>query len=582
MKLSQYLLVALGFSSSANAERIGDGWGTNIHWTREPVAGEAAQLAQAFKLARMDFSWSQIEKTCGEYNFSSYDDLLSTMEEHGVRPYWILDYGNPCYPPAPEPQVDCTTREKCEATCQEYFNTCDDGWYYCCAKDPQAPTGCTLEHSCASKPTLNSCACGNGTAPKPPPPPASGNAGCDTPECIEAFGKFAAAAADHFKGHGIIWECLNEPNGMGNDNSTTIAALCLSAGKPLAAVGEHFVGPATSGIDMPYLDGAMAAGILAAFDAVSVHPYRSTAPDTVLSDYVSLRALIDSHGKTPAQKALPILSGEWGYTSASLPCNYGNRVDELTQACFLSRMWLSNVLSGISISINYDWSDGTGGASDCESHFGSVRQPPVANRSENPYDPKPKYTAALVLQQSLGNFERYEGRISPVEVHPTTLPPNNVFVLQFDNSTESGSNGAVADAQGFAVWTNGSVVQGTCSAPGHPSPAGWTRLDCGYEGISEDECLSPQNPKGPGCCWEPNVSTVGGPQCYWPQLPTATDMNVSFKVNSTSAPSACWNVVGMLGDAYGQTCAGSDGVVEVHVPQLQGATHNAPVYLLPQ
>ena len=48
-------------SQSVVATRVGDSWGTNIHWTAEPVPGEAAQLAEAFKIVRMDFSWSRIE-----------------------------------------------------------------------------------------------------------------------------------------------------------------------------------------------------------------------------------------------------------------------------------------------------------------------------------------------------------------------------------------------------------------------------------------------------------------------------------------------------------------------------------------
>lgn len=38
----------------------------------------------------MDFTWGRIEATCGKYNFSAYDTLLTTMEAHGVQPYWIL------------------------------------------------------------------------------------------------------------------------------------------------------------------------------------------------------------------------------------------------------------------------------------------------------------------------------------------------------------------------------------------------------------------------------------------------------------------------------------------------------------
>lgn len=66
---------------------------------------------------------------------------------------------------------------RCKATCQEYFATCADGWYYCCQGPGGSPTGCTGEHICATNPNVVSCACGNGTAPPPPPPPQQG-------ECI--------------------------------------------------------------------------------------------------------------------------------------------------------------------------------------------------------------------------------------------------------------------------------------------------------------------------------------------------------------------------------------------------------------
>ena len=59
-----------------------------------------------------------IESECGKYNFTLYDELLATMQRHGVRPYWILDYSNSkCYPPMPAPIVDCRTEARCKATC---------------------------------------------------------------------------------------------------------------------------------------------------------------------------------------------------------------------------------------------------------------------------------------------------------------------------------------------------------------------------------------------------------------------------------------------------------------------------------
>ena len=36
---------------------------TNIHWTKEHAQGEATMIGAAYRLARMDFHWSSIEKT---------------------------------------------------------------------------------------------------------------------------------------------------------------------------------------------------------------------------------------------------------------------------------------------------------------------------------------------------------------------------------------------------------------------------------------------------------------------------------------------------------------------------------------
>lgn len=367
---------------------------------------------------------------------------------------------------------------------------------------------------------------------------------------------------------------------MGGDNASDIAALCLSAGGKFSSAGELFVGPATAGIDFPYLDKAMAAGILGGLGAVSVHPYRATPPDTALDDYVRLRALIEKYGATPTQRSMPILSGEWGYTTATLPCMYGNRCDELTQAAYLARMWLTNTLAGTTVSINYDWSDGNGGPADCESHFGSVRQPPTGNPT-TPYTPKPKYMAALALQTGLGSFQRFSQRVTPLSVAPVSVPAGNVFILEFANGT-AGAGQVV----GYAAWTNGSNTRGACSPPGHPSPPGWRRLDCGHWGISRADCVSATNPKGPGCCWEPNVTVVGGPQCYRAELPVVTAVNITFSAapgvqHAHDEKSACWATVDVLGRSLATVCADATGVVAVAVPVLPNATENAPVYLLP-
>ena len=47
--------------------------------------------------ARIDFTWTLVEKTPGEYTFAQYDALVSAMAGVGVRPQFSLDYGNSLY-----------------------------------------------------------------------------------------------------------------------------------------------------------------------------------------------------------------------------------------------------------------------------------------------------------------------------------------------------------------------------------------------------------------------------------------------------------------------------------------------------
>lgn len=431
-------------------------------------------LSQAFKVARMDFNWGSIESTCGQYNFAAYDNLLQVMAANNVRPYWIMDYGNACYPAAPgQPSVSCST-----------------------------------------------------------------------PACITAFGNFAAAAVAHFKGHGIQWECLNEPNGMGGDNATDIAAVCLSAGAHILAAGESFVGPATSGIDFPYLGTAFKAGILAAFTGVSVHPYRSDAPETVLPDYVTLRALIAQYA-APGH-TYPVLSGEWGYTSALPPCVYGNRVDEPTQGKYAVRMLLVNSLAGIQTSIVYDWRDDGNDTTNCEDNFGSVHSTATGNPAQ-PFAPKPYYTAVASAQATVGNAVAFGSRLQPLSVVPSVGPeggspgPYDIFLLSF-----TGTPGAPAGLS-FALWSNATFCAATTPE---------TRFSCGLV-VSEEECSAK------ACCWDDSLPLV---KCYRGQgvAPVTTSFN-------TGAPGgSCWSATLWTGAANGTVCADGSGVVSV--PLTDGPT----------
>ena len=216
-----------------------------------------------------------------------------------------------------------------------------------------------------------------------------------------AFSRWAAAAAVHFKGHGILWEIWNEPN-IGfwkpKPNVEDYAALALATAKAIhaAAPGEAVIGPATSGMDLPFLESCFKAGLLDWWDAVSVHPYRQSAPESAEADYQKLRGLIACYA--PKGKSIPILSGEWGYSSA------WQNFDQATQGQMLARQWLINLANHIPLSIWYDWHDDGTDPLEPEHHFGTVANAYHAGGSPI-YQPKPAYLAAKTLTSMLQGFQ---------------------------------------------------------------------------------------------------------------------------------------------------------------------------------
>jgi len=220
-------------------------------------------------------------------------------------------------------------------------------------------------------------------------------------EARSAFARWAAAAVARFRGRGILWEMWNEPNipqfWKPSPNADDYARLALAVGKAIrqAAPEETYIGPATSGIDFGFLESCFRAGLLEYWDAVSVHPYRQSVPETAAAEYRALRLLISRYA--PKGKAIPILSGEWGYSSV-----WGG-FDEASQGRMLPRQWLTNLANDIPLSIWYDWHDDGRDPKEPEHHFGTVRH------EYNPsgptcYEPKPAYLAARTLASSLAGF----------------------------------------------------------------------------------------------------------------------------------------------------------------------------------
>lgn len=228
-----------------------------------------------------------------------------------------------------------------------------------------------------------------------------------TDAAIEAFARFAAASAKHFQGRGILWEMYNEPNifpfWRPKPNVDDYVRLATAVGEAIrtAAPREAYIGPAVSTMDFAFLEACFKGGLLDYWDAVSVHPYRQMAPETVIPDYARLRDLIREYA--PRGKSIPIISGEWGYSSA------WSGMDADKQGKMLPRQWLTNLANDVPLSIWYDWHDDGPDPKEPEHHFGTVLHPYHDGRTPV-YDPKPAYLAARTLATQLRGF-RFNKRL---------------------------------------------------------------------------------------------------------------------------------------------------------------------------
>ncbi len=309
------------------------GVGVNIHF----VTGNEKDLdliaAAGIKFIRMDFAWSTIESKKSEYDWSGYDQLLANLDQRGIRAIFILDYSNPLY----------------EET----------------VTSPNPLTG-KPEEAIASP---------------------------QHSESIAAFARWAAASAKHFHGRHVLWEIWNEPNGnfwAPKPDARQYTALALAAARAVRAAEPDatIIGPASAGFPWDFLETFLKSGILQYLDAVSVHPYRDprNPPETAAADYRKLRSLIQTNAPSDRKDPIPILSGEWGYST------FTRGVSLETQAAYAARQQLSNLLEGVPLSIWYDWKNDGPDPGENEHNFGLVSAD---------LKPKPSYTAIKILIEEL-------------------------------------------------------------------------------------------------------------------------------------------------------------------------------------
>jgi len=273
-------------------------------------------------------------------------------------------------------------------------------------------------------------------------------------EAREAFAHWAASAAAHFSGRGVLWEMYNEPDWRfwtPKPNTTDYIKLALATGEAFheLAPGEKLIGPASAIIDPPFLEACFRAGLLNYWSAVSIHPYRSaSAPETVADDLRQVRLLIRKYA--PPGKTIPIIVSEWGYSALWAGMN------EQKQAQMLAREWLTDLANDVPLTIWYDWRDGAD-AHDPEAHFGLIAAPgPPATAARDAFPLKPAYLAAEALTQFLEGFH-FNKRLS--------LERSDDYLLLFSKG----------DDTRLVAWTSGPPHAATLPAsPGAFADTGFT------------------------------------------------------------------------------------------------------------
>lgn len=205
-----------------------------------------------------------------------------------------------------------------------------------------------------------------------------------------AFLKFAEAALSRYGRLVEVWEVWNEPNNMPmwkpRPDVQAYASLCRDVGAITRRVAPsaRAIGGAIGGIDMTFLEHCAKLGAFEHVDAVSVHPYRTTAPETAIPEMDRAETTL----KAVTGRDVPVIAGEWGYTTAK------NRISPMLQAAYLVRMMLSNFGTGRAITIWYDLVRDGNDPSAEEHNFGILQHGTLS--------PLPAYSAALTLSRLLG------------------------------------------------------------------------------------------------------------------------------------------------------------------------------------
>ena len=97
MMIALAFAIFLGLQAPSDPQSFGYGLGVCAH-LNDLTSKDTAEMKQAgFNMVRTDIPWSEVERQKGTFDFSRYDQIAKNMQRNGLRPLFILDYGNQIY-----------------------------------------------------------------------------------------------------------------------------------------------------------------------------------------------------------------------------------------------------------------------------------------------------------------------------------------------------------------------------------------------------------------------------------------------------------------------------------------------------
>lgn len=360
-------------------------------------------------IVRIDLNWPWIEKQPGRYDWNLYDAFAAELKKLRLRPLFILNRPNPLH-----------------------------GTPYDAIVDGKRDRG-------AEPPTTTS--------------------------QIAAFARWAAAAAERYQHLNPIWELWNEPDQAGfwppKPDPQNYVALAREACVAIRQrVPNAFVaGPGAAQMPTvwrprkPLIQAILNdKELLTCLDAISLHTHRfGQAPETVSRDYAVLRNNYLAAWPAAIPRK-PIIDTEWGDSV------YRSGISEDTQALWLPRMFLTNLMEQVRLTNWYCLMDVGTDDDEIEDRFGLVRSDGTLRPAFQAYKTMAREIGGMSLRETIARFD------------PATA--RGITILRFCDET--------AQQCKLAVWTTERA--GTSQAIAVP---GWRRSGPAIDHLGREDVSQP-------------------------------------------------------------------------------------------